>query len=102
LRPHWLEVREPCADDREEAIPAQTVMTAASLVSHLDQARLFQHFEVAGGGRPRMLEARGEIPRWQLSAPLREQDEDVTARLVSERGEDRVDVRKRRSLHPRE
>jgi len=49
-----------------------------------------------------MLETRGEVTRGQLAASLREQDEDVTARLVSERGEDRVDVRERVSLHPRE
>jgi len=75
-------------------------MTAASLVSHLDQARLFQHFEVAGGGRPRMLEARGEVPRGELATALGEQHQDVTTRLVRERDEDAVDVRERGFLHP--
>ena len=93
---------EPCSDDLAQAIAAQAVLAGAPFLPYLDQAGLFEHLEVSRGGRPRMLEARGEVPRRQLPASLREQDENVTARLVSERGEDRVDVRERGSLHPRE
>jgi hypothetical protein len=102
LRTNRLEVGEPCSNDLAQAIAAQAVLTGAPFLPHLDQAGLFEHLEVSGGGRPRMLEARGEVPRGQLPASLREQDENVTARLVSERGEDRVDVRERGPLHARQ
>lgn len=82
MRTHRLEVGEPRSDDPAEAIAAQAVLTGAPFLPYLDQAGLFEHLEVSGGGRPRMLEARGEVPRGQLPASLREQEENVTARLV--------------------
>jgi len=102
LRTYRLEVGEPRSEDLAQAIAAQAVLTGAPLLPHLDQTGPFEHLEVSGGGRPRMLETRGEVPRGQLAASLREQDEDVTARLVSERGENRIDVRERGPLHPRQ
>ena len=67
-------------------------MAAAAFASHLDDPGLLEHVEVARCRRPAVLESRREIARRQLAAAMAEEQHDLPARFVRERGEYSVDI----------
>lgn len=81
---------EPRHDELTEATPVQAIEGAASRTAYPNQPGTLEDTEVAGGRRPAMREARGQVSGRQLAAAVAEQDENVPARLVCQRREDRV------------
>ena len=83
---------QPRADDLDEVLAREPVVAGAPLAPHLDEAGVLEHLEVARRRRPRVGEARGELPRRELVSALREEREDVPAHLVREREKHGVEL----------
>jgi hypothetical protein len=85
-------VAEPRFQDAAHARAVHRVEAAPPLSPDLHQSRLLEHVEVARRGRPAVPEARGQVSGRQLAAEMAEDEEDVPAHLVSERGEHDVSL----------
>src|SRR4030095_14748015 len=93
---------QPGAEYLAKALAFQAVEAAPADAAHRDEARLLEHAEVARRGRPAVPEARGQVARRQLAAGVAGDDQDVAARLVRERAEDRLGLRRGEPGHTRD
>ena len=98
-RIHRLEVTEPALHDLAQALPVEPIEAAAALAADLYEASPLEDAEVSRGGGPAVLKTRGEIARGKLVAKVTQNQNDVAARLVRQRGKHGFNIGERELDH---
>src|SRR5436190_10200381 len=83
---------QPFTGDGMKAVRFERVYTFAPALFDGHEARVTKHGEVSCGRRPGAVKASSDVTRGHLSAAEAQGEQDMPALLMSERGEDRLDV----------
>ena len=94
-----FQVAQPGRYHLEYTLAVQPIESATTFPTNLDQTCVLEHTQMPCCGRPTVLEARGQVAGGQLVTQVTEKDEDISARLVRQRGEHRLGITRRDSHH---